>query len=65
MTKRRIPFRRMLLATGLASSILIVVLNVASALGASEPFKDAIVTVGLIGMLLAPVIVAWKGRGEG
>ena len=64
MTKWRFPFRRMLFAAGVPWGLFVVVLNFASALGASESFKDAIVTAGLIGMFVAPGIVVWKASKE-
>lgn len=64
MTKWRFPIRRMLLAVGFPFGLLVVVLNFASALGASESFKDIVVTLGLIGMLVAPVIVVWRASRQ-
>jgi hypothetical protein len=50
----------MLFAAALPGGFLFVVLSVASALGASESSKDAIVIAGLAGMIVAPVIEVWR-----
>jgi hypothetical protein len=60
MTHRRLPVRRLLFAVGLPFGFLIVVLNFASALGASEWSKHSIVMAGLAGMIVAPVIEVWR-----
>jgi hypothetical protein len=64
MTNWRLPLRRMLFAAALPFGFSFVVLNVASALGASESSKDVIVMAGIAGMLLAPAIVALRASKD-
>jgi hypothetical protein len=54
----------MLFAAALPFGFSVVVLSLASALGAPQSSKDAIVMAGLAGMLLAPAIVALRASKD-
>jgi uncharacterized protein (DUF1501 family) len=64
VSERRPVFQRLLLASALPFGLTVVGVNFASALGASESFKDALVVAGLVGLLVALSVVAWKAYQE-
>lgn len=52
--------QRLLLAVGLPFGLTIVILNVSSALGASESTKDKIVLVGMCALLVGVGWMVWN-----
>ena len=59
MTEKRVPSRREWMALGLPFPLLVVVLNVSSALGASERFKDGVVVIGGLATIIGLGVKIW------
>lgn len=62
--KRYTRGQQRLLALAMPFSLTIVAVNVASALGASEPVKDNIILLGLFAMLAGLGWTAWTFFGR-
>lgn len=59
MSEKRVLSRREWIALGIPFPLLVVVLNVSSALGASERFKDGVVVIGGLATIIGLGIKIW------